>query len=81
MSVYPNPASDVIRVSAESLLPGNYRLQLFNQSGKLVSETSVFAAGARLEKNWSLPDVASGLYVVALVGEHDMVRQQLSIIR
>jgi PKD repeat protein len=81
MIAFPNPASDVVRISAQSLQPGNYRLQLFDQSGKLVSESSVFAAGARLEKNWSLPDVASGLYVVALVSDHDAVRRQLSIIR
>ena len=55
--------------------------QLFDLTGKLVSETSVFAAGARLEKSVELPELANGQYVVALVSEKETVRQTLSIVR
>jgi hypothetical protein len=81
LSIYPNPASNDVRVSATHLHEGNYRLQLFDLSGKLVCESSVFSAGTRLEKQWILPEVANGMYVLSLSSEHERVQQQLSIQR
>ena len=81
MTVFPNPATTQLRISASDLQGGNYRVQLFDLAGKLVSETSVFAAGARLEKSVELPELANGQYVVALVSEKETVRQTLSIVR
>jgi hypothetical protein len=81
LSVYPNPASTDVRVSATHLHEGNYRLQLFDLSGKLVCESSVFSAGSRLEKQWMLPEVANGMYVLSLSSEHERMQQPLSIQR
>jgi hypothetical protein len=81
LSVYPNPASTQVRVSASNLREGNYRLQLFDVSGKLVHESSVFSAGSRLEKQWILPEVANGMYVLSLSSEIGRVQQPLSIQR
>jgi PKD repeat protein len=81
LSVYPNPASTQVRLSASNLREGNYRLQLFDVSGKLVHESSVFSAGSRLEKQWMLPEVANGMYVLSLSSENERVQQPLSIQR
>jgi hypothetical protein len=81
MTVFPNPASTQLRISASSLHGGNYRVQLFDLTGKLVSETTVFAAGARLEKAIDLPELANGQYVVTLAGDKETVRQTLTIVR
>jgi hypothetical protein len=81
MDVFPNPATTQLRISASSLQLGNYRIQLFDLTGKLVSETSVFAAGSRLERNVELTDLANGQYIVALVGEREIVRKSFSIVR
>jgi hypothetical protein len=81
LSVYPNPATTQVRVSASNLREGNYRLQLFDVSGKLVHESSVFSAGSRLEKQWILPEVANGMYVLSLSSEIGRVQQPLSIQR
>jgi hypothetical protein len=81
LSVYPNPASTQVGISATHLREGSYRLQLFDVSGKLVHESSVFSAGSRLEKQWMLPDVANGMYVLSLSSENERVQQPLSIQR
>jgi hypothetical protein len=81
INVFPNPASTQLRISASDLQGGNYRIQLFDFTGKLVSETSVYSAGARLERNVELPDLANGQYVIALVGEKETVRKSFSIVR
>jgi hypothetical protein len=81
VNVFPNPASTHLRISAADLQGGNYRIQLFDLTGKLVSETSVYAAGARIERNVELPDLANGHYIIALVGESETVRKSFSIVR
>jgi PKD repeat protein len=81
MSIFPNPACSAVNVSGWNMDKGNYRLQLFDLSGKLVCESSVFSAGSRLEKQWVLPEVASGMYVLSLTSENARVQQPLSIQR
>jgi hypothetical protein len=81
MSIFPNPACSAVNVSGWNMDKGNYRLQLFDLSGKLVCESSVFSAGSRLEKQWLLPEVASGMYVLSLTSENARVQQPLSIQR
>ncbi|MFN5620042.1 MAG: T9SS type A sorting domain-containing protein [Flavobacteriales bacterium] len=81
MTVFPNPASTQLRISASDLHGGNYRIQLFDLTGKLVIETTVFAAGARLEKSIDLPELANGQYVVTLAGDKETIRQSLTIVR
>jgi hypothetical protein len=79
--VFPNPANDVVRISANNVKQGNYRLQLFDMAGKLVHESGVLSVGSRLEKQWMLPDVANGMYIVALAGDTGRVQQSISIQR
>jgi hypothetical protein len=81
MSIFPNPACSAVNVSGWNMDKGNYRLQLLDLSGKLVCESSVFSAGSRLEKQWVLPEVASGMYVLSLISENARVQQPLSIQR
>jgi surface antigen len=81
MNVFPNPAGSHLHISASDLQSGNYRIQLFDLTGKLVSETSVFAAGSRLEKSIDLPVLANGQYVLSLAGEKETLRQSISIVR
>jgi photosystem II stability/assembly factor-like uncharacterized protein/PKD repeat protein len=80
MFVYPNPTNAQLSISASSLQSGDYRIQLFDLTGKLVSDTAVYTAGERMEKTIELPELANGQYVVALVGNNATIRNSVSIV-
>ncbi len=41
ISVYPNPASDYLKITIENRVPDNYSLKIFDVSGKLILEKSM----------------------------------------
>lgn len=81
--VYPNPASEVIRVAWISpVSPASYRVELLDSNGKLIR----LHAEAFSESEWqlSLPvDLAAGVYIVRMLHHEyaDVVYQRKVVIQ
>jgi hypothetical protein len=82
-SVYPNPATDYIQISLAKNLPddAHVKITLFDVTGRQVA--NLYEGDARGLNNLNrlpLPQVASGLYLVNIIGNDKMLlRQKLSI--
>jgi len=63
LSVYPNPASDVIHLSFAGQA-GAVLVELFSMDGQLIFSESIIAAGGKDEVNISVQDLACGVYVL-----------------
>lgn len=63
LSVYPNPASDLIRI--EGLTSGPARITLYDMTGRLVSEQNAVTP----ETTVSVEALATGMYLVHVVQE------------
>ena len=67
-SVYPNPAKDVIYISGESVLSA----ELFDLSGKLIIKEA--------SNTMNVQHLASGSYILKIVGNHAVAEHQIFII-
>lgn len=63
LSVYPNPASDLIRI--EGLTSGPASITVYDMTGKMVSEQNAVTS----ETAVSVKDLATGMYLVHVVQE------------
>ena len=65
VTVYPNPASDILNIRFEEPLDGEVKVFLLNSQGKLVKTD--FMEAAMVEKQISLQDLSSGVYYIKLI--------------
>ena len=65
ITVYPNPASDVVNITFEEPLDGEVNLYMLNSLGKLVKTD--FIEPAVIEKQINLQDLPAGVYYFRLV--------------
>lgn len=63
LSIYPNPASDLLHVSLNDESPEGISLQIFNQAGQVVKSTSQPQAN---ELSINVSDLPNGTYYVAV---------------
>ncbi len=76
-SVYPNPANDVLHVSAGSDLVSGF--SLFDLSGRKVMESSSFAGQALSEFQVDLHEFESGAYIYRIETEEESVTGRVLI--
>ena len=76
-SVYPNPAKDVLHVSAGTDLVSGFTL--FDLSGRKVMESSSFAGQALSEFQVDLHEFESGVYIYRLETEEESVTGRVAI--
>ncbi len=62
ISVYPNPAKDIITISRNSF-SGIYNIEIINEAGKAVKQTTINGTNATI----SVKDFANGLYRVNVI--------------
>jgi hypothetical protein len=64
VTVYPNPASDIVNIKFEEALDEEVNLTLINTQGKLVK--TVVIEATTIEKQINLQDLPSGMYYIKL---------------
>jgi hypothetical protein len=64
VTLYPNPASDVVNIKLESPLDGEVKLFLFDSRGKLIKTD--FMEKTAVEKEINLQDLPAGLYLLKM---------------
>jgi len=65
VTVYPNPASEILNIRFEEPLEGEVDLVLLTQDGKLVKNDIIEATA--FEKQISMQDLPSGIYFLRLI--------------
>lgn len=68
VSAYPNPASDQVTVHCQQLVPGDYRLQLYQYNGSLLKSVSFQTMGNTTLMLDAL-DLTSGMYFIQVEKE------------
>jgi hypothetical protein len=64
VTLYPNPASDVVNIKLESPLDGEVKLFLLDSRGKLIKTD--FMEETAVEKEINLQDLPAGLYLLKM---------------
>lgn len=65
VTVFPNPATDYIRVSTGSSANNNLSIQLINSSGKVLEQKKVSDSGS--VTSFSMSNYTSGLYIIRVI--------------
>ncbi len=76
--VYPNPASEVIRYKLPALTDKNCRITLLDVLGKVMFEEN---EPVGLEASISTSGLASGQYVLRVVGNQEIYSQRVTILK
>ena len=77
ITVYPNPASNELKVSFETLPVQPVQVNLYDLNGRLVKAASV----QKLISSVALTDIPSGLYLLVLEGKEGVFRQKVMVRR
>jgi len=64
VTIYPNPASDIVNISFEEALDSEVSFNLINSQGKVVKSNTIEAA--TIEKQIDLQDIPKGIYYLKL---------------
>ena len=79
LSVYPNPASDLINIKADGLTSGNYTLSLNNIDGQVVSILQINVTGNVLDTRMNMQNITAGIYFLNLSSER--VRETIKVVK
>lgn len=77
VSVYPNPASDLVAVQMPSLTKQDYSVELFDMKGKLVQKTTLYQ-GSTIAY-FDLRTVYEGEYVIVLSNANGRVTKKIVV--
>jgi hypothetical protein len=76
VKIYPNPTSDLLTISSSNYL-GNYKIELYDNTGKLVKEYT----SNENETTISVNEFANGAYTIKLIGDNVTETSKLNIVR
>lgn len=79
ISIYPNPATDVLNLQFPASSNNELRISLLNNAGQLVRTFEL--NGSQETTQLQLGDLANGLYFVKLVSNHEVAIKRLIIQR
>jgi hypothetical protein len=77
ISMYPNPATDVLNLDLSELAYGNYRFELLSLQGQQIMNEIVTNEGSIISVN--LSNVAVGSYIVRVSGNNNSFQNYISI--
>jgi len=77
LSVYPNPAKDLLMVQLDDPTPEKIEIVLTNAVGQIIFST--FLPAQSLSKELNLSNVPSGIYVLELTGKNKIATRKLII--
>ncbi len=72
LSIYPNPASDIVKVNSEENI--NY-IEILNISGQIVSFENVNTNNAEI----NISNLSSGVYFIKVYTANDVTTQKLIV--
>lgn len=75
--VYPNPAHDMVTVSAQLKKLQDVTIRMYDINGKLVYTTFINNADVNFARTISLEGLASGVYVVQILTDEGLVQQRV----
>lgn len=75
--VYPNPAHDMVTVSAQLKKLQDVTIRMYDINGKLVFTTFINNADVNFARTISLEGLASGVYVVQILTDEGLVQQRV----
>jgi murein DD-endopeptidase MepM/ murein hydrolase activator NlpD len=75
--IYPNPVNDILRVYAEGIPTGEYKLILKNVVGQILFEENIQATGALLQKNIAMAVYPKGLYYLSIENERNLIVKKI----
>ncbi|MGM0608180.1 MAG: T9SS type A sorting domain-containing protein [Candidatus Muiribacteriota bacterium] len=87
LSIYPNPAVDYVLFDIEGSSGAEYRIRIYDISGRAVKEERVMSISGETKHMWDLRDkrgskVAGGTYVYEVEGDGKILKRgKLSIVR
>ena len=79
VSIYPNPASDHIRIRMNSNLNDVMHLKLYNSTGQLVARSSI--APNAIEASIPVNHLAEGMYQLVVTGKNDVTVSQKVLVK
>lgn len=81
LSVYPNPAANIIHVSAESYPPGDFSIKVVDVSGRVIMEVQ-YPSGSKVNGpiDLDISSLKAGIYMVQLSGADGLTRASKFIV-
>ncbi len=80
-AVYPNPTRNDVNISFTTNTSELLNIEIYDLSGKLIkSESMNVSAGAQI-LNVNLSGINSGLYLIQLKGQNEVVTQRLKVLK
>lgn len=81
MSVYPNPADQVIGLNLTSARSRDARITITDQRGRMVKEEVARIGGGTAQVTIALPELANGVYVISAEVDGTILKNRLIIAR
>jgi len=71
ISIYPNPASDILNVLLSDVSGNQITIKIYNQLGKVVYESTVKGVSANNYQQIDISNLNAGTYILQLTGENE----------
>jgi len=79
ISVYPNPATDVVGIQIETLEPEKVQLTLYDVFGRAVSKISNLEAAQQISQNIDVSHFAKGIYMLRITTSKGQIMRKVVI--
>jgi hypothetical protein len=77
ISVFPNPASDIVAVQSDGITTSSLKVELFDMSGRLIQTSSIFQ-GSPIAY-FDTRNLFSGEYIIKVSSETELYIKKLVI--
>ncbi len=79
VTLYPNPAKNMITVKGTLDNPADTRIVIYNAIGQVVTDKSYKANGSDFAENIQLTDISNGLYFMSIINNGQSITKQFVI--
>ena len=79
LSIYPNPASDVLNIEFNSNTNNNVTIEFVNAIGQVISSDNFTVTNGLLDIEMDMTKYAKGIYQVSLISNTDVVSKMLMV--
>jgi len=79
MSVYPNPASDKVKVQIETLQPETVQITLYDMVGCTISKISSSETTQQFVHDIDVSNLAKGIYMLQITTSQGQIMRRIAI--
>jgi hypothetical protein len=80
INLFPNPSNEQFNISFKVKTDDNYKVALYNMSGKLVKDFEITNSNSGMfDQTYNIQDVTSGLYLVKISSKKETVFKKLKV--